>query len=63
MSGGHWNYQEYKIEEQAEFMKDLLLTLAKVEHCMDWAICGDTSIENAKEELWNMWEQFFDRNF
>lgn len=62
MSGGHWNYQQYAIEETADRMHDLLKTLARVEHIMDWALSCDTSIAGAKEEVWAQWEGFFDRN-
>lgn len=63
MSGGHWGYQEWKLQEQADMMKDLFNTLGAAEHLMDWAICGDTSMEEEMPKLWELWKNFFDRYY
>jgi hypothetical protein len=44
-------------------MKDLFETLAKAEHLMDWAICGDTLKEDKLSELWDLWENYFNRHY
>lgn len=60
MSGGHWNYKQYEIEEQAERVSKLLAAVAETEHIIDWAICGDTSIAEAPQKLFDLWEKTFD---
>lgn len=63
MSGGHWGYQSERIRDQGERMQQLLNTVAKTEHLMDWAICADTAIEEEKHKLWDLWEEYFDSQY
>lgn len=60
MSGGHWNYLRYKIEEHAAFFKDGMDLLAAIEHTLDWGIAGDTCYDCAKEQTIAALEAFFD---
>lgn len=60
MSGGHWNYQQYRIEEEAEELAALLKAVAETEHIVDWAISGDTLREDAQKEIFDLWEKTFD---
>ena len=52
MSGGAWNYQQYRIEELAEqfargtICRGLLEMCAKLEHIADWAESNDTRQED-----------------
>lgn len=59
MSGGAWNYQQFRIEEKAATMRDelvpLLQAVAKTEHIVDWAESCDTSKEKAALELYELW--------
>lgn len=59
MSGGTWGYQEYKIEEKAQEMTVLLKAVAKTEHIVDWAVCGDTFSDEAAKELFELWRDVF----
>ena len=63
MSGGTWNYAQYQIEEWAQFMKDSMNLLAKLEHIVDWAEAGDTSKEKAQAHVYSELVRFFDEHF
>lgn len=63
MSGGRWNYQEYKIVEDAERLITLMTAVAATEHIVDWSECGDTSRDDAERELYDLWVKTFDEVF
>ncbi len=69
MSGGAWNYQQWRIEERAaEYAEDsqiraFLMAVAKSERIVDWAVCGDTSPEDAARELYELWLATFEQVF
>jgi hypothetical protein len=68
MSGGRWNYQEYKILDAAEETKKLLVfadAVARSEHIVDWAESGDTvrrceDGSGAERDLYDLWLKTFD---
>jgi hypothetical protein len=60
MSGGHWGYRSYRLEERAQEIKPLLEAVAKTEHIVDWAVCGDTLRADAARELFELWETTFE---
>jgi hypothetical protein len=61
MSGGHWNYLSYKIEERVGVpLDDVWKLLAAIEHELDYGICGDTCYECAKIQVVNALEAYFD---
>lgn len=62
MSGGHWNYQSYKLQEQGEYVKAVFDLLAEIEHELDWGMCGDTCHDCAKKRVPEALEAFFDGN-
>ena len=48
MSGGRWNYQQWRIADMAESVKngtdpltEFIKAVAESEHIVDWAECGD----------------------
>jgi hypothetical protein len=59
MSGGAWGYKQWEIVEEADRIKKFLSAVAKTEHIVDWAVCGDTSKEEAAQELFDLWESVF----
>lgn len=67
MSGGHWDYQQFRIEEMAaEYAEDsrtraFLEAVALSEHLCDWAICGDTDPESAGKKLYELWVATFEK--
>ena len=73
MSGGAWNYQQYRIEELAQALEDrtnvlveLIKTAAQSEHIVDWAECGDTvrrceDGSGAEHDLYELWLGTFRR--
>ena len=63
MSGGHWGYKSQDIRMTAAFVADALETLALIERILDWGICGDTSMEQAKQQTINKLIAFFDRHY
>jgi hypothetical protein len=68
VSGGRWNYQQYKIEEQAEAVGKFLAAVAQSEHIIDWAECGDTARRRedgsgAERDLYELWRKTFDEVF
>jgi hypothetical protein len=68
MSGGRWNYQQWKIQDQGEELKKLLVfvdAVAESEHIVDWAECGDTvrrreDGSGAERDLYDLWLKTFD---
>lgn len=69
MSGGHWGYQSWKLrdamldEGELAKLRKFVEAVAKTEHIVDWAICGDTLRENAEHELFDLWVKTFDEVF
>jgi hypothetical protein len=63
MSGGHWSYAQFKIEEHIEQTRDAVKAIAKTEHALDWCICGDTGYDTAFTEMWKIWSEFFDKYY
>lgn len=61
MSGGAWNYQRYRIEEDAERVREFMLAVAKTEEIVDRGECGDDSKERAQRDLYELWVETFDR--
>lgn len=68
MSGGRWNYQEWRIREQGEeFAKTIQLfasAVAQSEHIVDWAESGDTTRRaedgsGAERDLYDLWLKTF----
>ena len=60
MSGGHWDYLSYKLEERAPYAGNVWELLAAIEHELDWGICCDTCYECAKIRTIRALEAFFD---
>lgn len=65
MSGGRWNYQQYRIEEQAEVVAKFLKAVAQSEQIVDWAESGDDVRHDpedgsgAERELYDLWLKTF----
>lgn len=60
MSGGAWNYQQYKIYDDAQAITPLLEAVAITEHEADWAESGDTSKDDAAKRIYELWVHVFD---
>jgi len=60
MSGGHWNYGAQRLRGEGDELRRLYLTLAEVEEALDWGICSDWSMEEAKEVAARLMIAFFD---
>jgi hypothetical protein len=60
MSGGSWQYQRYRIEEEAERTRTFLLAVARSEEIVDRAECNDDSEEDAARRLYKLWVETFD---
>ena len=60
MSGGRWDYAQYKIEDlAAEYrvgskVHILLMAVAKCEHLIDWAEAGDSARANAEPKVYDI---------
>ena len=66
MSGGAWNYAEFRISELADNLGiiDILLRgVARTEHVVDWAESCDTSRKDAEIELYDLWLEIFEKVF
>lgn len=73
MSGGHWGYQSWRIEELAEEIKsgserlsEFIKAVAESERIIDWAESGDTvrrrpDGSGAERELYELWLATFNR--
>lgn len=61
MSGGHWEYLSYKLEERrGEHPGDVWRLLAAIEHELDYGICCDSCYECAKILTIDALEAYFD---
>ncbi len=61
MSGGHWEYLSYKIEDRIGVpLDEVWRLLAAIEHELDWGICCDTCYDCAKIRTINALEAYFD---
>lgn len=61
MSGGHWGYQSYKMEEEADHIHEALLLLAKIEHELDRGYAGDTCSDCAERRTLAALSEYFGR--
>lgn len=73
VSGGHWNYRQWKIEDLAEDIKagtnplvEFIKAVAESEHIIDWAESGDTTRRRedgsgAERDLYDLWLNTFNR--
>lgn len=59
MSGGHWQYLRYKLEEHGQITKEALDLLGGLEHALDWGLSGDTCYDCAKIQVIAALEAFF----
>lgn len=59
MSGGAWEYQQFKIEEEALRLGELLRLIAQIEHELDWGVSGDTCLYCAHRRVGVAFEQYF----
>jgi hypothetical protein len=62
MSGGHWNYLGFKLEERADYAGNVWKLLGAIEHELDYGICCDICYECAKVRVINALESYFDTN-
>lgn len=61
MSGGAWEYQQFRIEEEAQRLAATLRLLAEIEHELDWGVSGDTCHKCARIRVGAALEQFFEK--
>lgn len=64
MSGGRWNYQSWRIREQAEPIAKFIEAIAESEYIVDWAESGDTARRRedgsgAERDLYDLWLKTF----
>jgi len=69
MSGGRWQYQSHRIDELASDLERneivrFLKAVARSEHIIDWAECGDTvrrceDGSGAERDLYDLWLNTF----
>lgn len=62
MSGGRWNYQQYRIGEEADRVAKFLKAVAESERIVDWAESGDDvrhDRSGAERELYDLWLKTF----
>ena len=60
MSGGHWQYLQYQLEEYGAYVDAGMQLLGAIEHELDWGICGDGCYECAKIRTVAMLEAYYD---
>lgn len=61
MSGGHWGYLGYRLDESVDRVVEGTRFLVQAEHEMDWGISGDTCYECAKLRTVAALEALFDK--
>lgn len=60
MSGGHWDYMSYKLEDRARVAGPVWRLLAEFEHALDWGYSGDTCLDCAERRVSKALAAFFD---
>lgn len=64
MSGGAWDYMEYRLREDGQRLgRELPMILdavADVEHLIDWAVSCDTSRERQEPLVYDRMRKLFD---
>ncbi len=60
MSGGHWNYMSFKLEERAMELSNVYRFLSVVESELDWGLSCDSCLRCAKKRLGEAMVLFFD---
>lgn len=60
MSGGHWDYLSFKLEERARPAGEVWRLLAALEHELDWGLSGDSCVACARNRMGPALEAFFD---
>jgi hypothetical protein len=64
MSGGHWNYLQWKFDEAAEgpgnLVKSSLELLGQIEHELDWGHSCDTCLACARLRVLAALDRFYD---
>lgn len=62
MSGGHWDYLQFRLDEAADMHMPAacLQVLGQVEHELDWGHSGDTCLPCARLRVIAGLETFFD---
>ena len=68
MSGGRWNYQSWRIKDQAETIARFIEAIGESEHIIDWAESGDTvrrreDGSGAERDLYDLWLKTFEAVF
>lgn len=68
MSGGRWNYQQWRIHDWAEHAPKFIEAIAQSEHIIDWAESGDTvrvreDGSGAERDLYDLWLKTFNEVF
>lgn len=61
MSGGHWNYLGYRIEERASY-NNVWRLIAYIEHTLDRGICHDDCNDCAERNVIEALKTYFDHN-
>ena len=61
MSGGHWNYQNRKLEEYVEKLPLIIAAISLGLEYVDYALSGDTSRDKAKDQLFSLFETLGDK--
>lgn len=64
MSGGTWNYQQWRLHDWAPYVAKFVEAIAKSEHIIDWAEAGDTvrrreDGSGAERDLYDLWLKTF----
>ena len=62
MSGGHWEYLAYRLEERGLESREVWRLMAVLEHELYWGICGDTCRACARNRMAPALEAFFDHH-
>lgn len=63
MSGGRWYYMEHKLRDgeiPVAWIPPICTALGEIEHLVDWAVCSDTSKEDAMPQVWDRLVALFD---
>lgn len=66
MSGGHWNHQNIEIEDlsyKCDYLKDILYKVYETSQIIDYAESCDTSKKDAKNDVYVLWKDFFNKKY
>lgn len=63
MSGGHWDYMQFRIGDMTDKVLAITTALGEIEGVLDWGVSGDTCQDCAELQSLKLLYDMFDRMY